>query len=395
MAIAHASRTFAMNILKVVPAVRILLVLLSFLSSTVIAGNLKVNLAPTQAVSAGAQWRVDGGVWRASGTTVKNLSNAAHPVEFKSVAGWIAPASVLVTLSGNTTTTVTGTYVVPSAIAVTLTPAGGQWRLDDGGWQNSDTTVTNLAPGAHTLSYTVLSNYLAPASESVTLVAGQTTSLSRSYTATSSLVVSLTPASATWKVDGGAWQASGATVSGLTPGSHAISYSSAVNHLTPATETVTLPAAQTTSLSRSYTASSSLTLNLTPASSWRVDGGFWQSSGATLTGLTPGNHTITYSGGFGYLTPAPEQVSLAAGETTTLSRSLTPAGEIFMMLTQSAGQWRVDGGAWRATHTSSGPIAAGAHLLELAPVAGYLTPGAETVTVTGGQTLSLSKAYTV
>ena len=46
---------------------RFLLTLLLTISGAALAGNLKVNLAPTQAVSAGAQWRVDGGVWRNSG----------------------------------------------------------------------------------------------------------------------------------------------------------------------------------------------------------------------------------------------------------------------------------------------------------------------------------------
>lgn len=35
--------------------------LLGLLGSQLHAANLKVNLAPTQAVNAGAQWQVDGG----------------------------------------------------------------------------------------------------------------------------------------------------------------------------------------------------------------------------------------------------------------------------------------------------------------------------------------------
>src|SRR5688572_5333358 len=131
---------------------------LSLISSTALAGNLTVNLTPPTAITAGAQWRVDGGTWRNSGVTVKNLSNAAHTVEYKAVAGWIAPASTSVTLINNVTTTVTGTYVQPASVAVTLTPSTGQWRVDDGAWRSSGTTATGLTPGAHTISYNAVSN---------------------------------------------------------------------------------------------------------------------------------------------------------------------------------------------------------------------------------------------
>ena len=70
-----------------------LVAFLVLISNAAFAGNLKVNLAPTQAVSAGAQWRVDGGVRRNSAVTVKNLTNASHTIEYKAVTGWSAPAS--------------------------------------------------------------------------------------------------------------------------------------------------------------------------------------------------------------------------------------------------------------------------------------------------------------
>jgi hypothetical protein len=159
------------------------LAILTLISGTALAGNLTVSLTPSAAVSAGAQWRVDAGAWRNSATTVKNLSNATHTVEFKAISGWIAPANATVTLTNNVTTTVTGAYVQPSSVAVTLNPAGGQWQIDGGSWRNSATTASGLMPGAHTISYNALTNYTAPATETVNLIAAQTTTLSRTYTA--------------------------------------------------------------------------------------------------------------------------------------------------------------------------------------------------------------------
>jgi hypothetical protein len=373
-----------------------LLTLVTLISGTALAGNLTVTLTPTQAVSAGAQWRVDSGTWRNSGATVKNLTNAVHTVDYKTVAGWVAPAPATVTLTNNVTTTVTGTYVLPASLAVTLNPSTGQWCVDGGAWRNSGTTATGLTPGAHTVSYNALANYIAPASESVTLVSAQTTNVTRSYIAASNLTINLTPSNGSWQIDGGAWQASGSTLSGLTPGGHTISYSTLANYIAPAPESVTLVSGQTTNLARTYVATSNLTVTLTPSSGyWKVDGvGNWRESGTTATGLTPGNHTIAYTGLSAMISPPDETVALVSGLTTSLARSYTPAGQIFVMLSPNTAQWRVDGGAWRATHTYTGWIAAGSHTVEYSPLPNMLTPAPQTVTVTASQTLSISKFYT-
>jgi hypothetical protein len=373
-----------------------LVAFLTFLSSTAFAGNLTVNILPSQAVSAGAQWRVDGGTWRNNGATVKNLTNAAHTIDYKAVAGWVAPAPATVTLTNNVTTTVTGTYALPASLAVTLSPSTGQWRVDGGAWRNSGTTATGLTPGAHTVSYNTLANYIAPATESVTLVSAQTTNVTRNYIATSNLAINLNPSNGSWQIDGGAWQSSGSTLSGLTPGAHTINYGVVANYISPASESVTLVSGQTTNLTRSYTAMSNLTVTLTPSSGfWKLDGvGNWRESGTTATGLTPGNHTITYTGLSAMISPPDETVALISGQTTSLARSYTPAGQIFVMLNPNTAQWRVDGGAWRATHTYTGWIAAGSHTVEYSPLPNMLTPAPQTVTVVASQTLSISKFYT-
>ena len=84
-------------------------------------GSLLVNLAPPGAVSAGAQWQVDGSAWQSSGATVSNLSVGSHTITFVSVSGWIAPASQTSSILANQTTAAIGTYAVVSSNLLQLT----------------------------------------------------------------------------------------------------------------------------------------------------------------------------------------------------------------------------------------------------------------------------------
>jgi len=54
-------------------------------------GSLQVTLAPAGAISAGAQWRVDGGAWQNSGATVSSLIVGSHTVNFQTVSTWTTP----------------------------------------------------------------------------------------------------------------------------------------------------------------------------------------------------------------------------------------------------------------------------------------------------------------
>ena len=138
---------------------RILAVLTVLLCAKLEAGNLKVSLAPSQAVSAGAKWRVDSGSWRNSDVTVNNLSNATHQVDFKAVTGWIIPAAIRTTLVNGKTQSLTATYVQTASLKITLTPSSGQWRIDGGSWPTSGATLKGLTPASHSVDYSSVSGY--------------------------------------------------------------------------------------------------------------------------------------------------------------------------------------------------------------------------------------------
>jgi len=79
------------------------------------AGSLQVTITPAGAITAGAQWQVDGGTWENSGATVANLSVGNHTVSFSAVSGWTTPSNQTVSVSANSTATATGVYTIIGA----------------------------------------------------------------------------------------------------------------------------------------------------------------------------------------------------------------------------------------------------------------------------------------
>ena len=90
------------------------------------SGSLVVNLSPAGAVSAGAQWQVDGGSYYSSGGVDPVLAPGSHTVSFKSVSGYTTPSSQIVTITANAQTTASGSYTViaPSTYTLTLNSDG-------------------------------------------------------------------------------------------------------------------------------------------------------------------------------------------------------------------------------------------------------------------------------
>jgi hypothetical protein len=152
-------------------------------------GSLKVDLLPAAAITAGAQWQVDGGAYRNSGETVTGLSTGSHAVTFKTVTGYTTPASLSVTILNNALTTATGTYVaipVTGSLRVTLLPAGAvtagaQWQVDGGAFNASGQTVSGLSQGSHTVAFKTVTGWITPASQQAAVTAGQTAALTATY----------------------------------------------------------------------------------------------------------------------------------------------------------------------------------------------------------------------
>lgn len=133
---------------------------------------------------------------------------------------------------------------------------------------------------------------------------------------------------------------------------------------------------------------------------WRVDGGAWQSSGATLSCIPVGLHTVEFSGISGWTPPQNHSVNISEGQTTSLSGTyVLQTGSLIVSITppaalEAGAHWRLDGGAWQNSGAAVGGIPIGQHIIEFVDIPGWTKPGNQTVAVTNGQTLQTSGAYT-
>jgi len=307
-------------------------------------GAVSVTIAPTAAVTAGAQWRLDGGSWQAGGATVTNVSAGNHTVSFSAVTGWTTPASQVVSVNAGATTTTSGTYVVippTGAVKVTLVPAGAvsagaQWALDGGVWRANGASVSGVSVGQHSVSFKTVSGWNTPSNQLVTISNGATTSITGTYVAVptgGALTVTVSPSEAAavggkWRVDGGDWQADGATVTELSAGTHTVSFKPVAGWSAPSDQTVTITIGLTANATGTYalvSPSGALQVSLAPAGAvgdgahWRVDDGTWQSTGATVTGLAVGEHIVEFESISGWNAPASQTVEVAEGATSTAS----------------------------------------------------------------------------
>ena len=87
------------------------------------AGSLQVNISPAGAITAGAQWSVDGGIPQPSAATVVGLSVGNHTLSFSTISGWTTPSNQTVSISPNATAIASGTYMLPAPLTVSGTPA--------------------------------------------------------------------------------------------------------------------------------------------------------------------------------------------------------------------------------------------------------------------------------
>ncbi|MDD2715904.1 MAG: hypothetical protein PHW04_08435, partial [Candidatus Wallbacteria bacterium] len=90
---------------------------------------LTVTLSPAEALTAGAQWSMDGGInWKYSGDTVELQENTAYTLECKTLSSWASPA-VITSVMGSSDTVRTLIYTAASGAAWTLATGTAQWSV--------------------------------------------------------------------------------------------------------------------------------------------------------------------------------------------------------------------------------------------------------------------------
>jgi uncharacterized repeat protein (TIGR03803 family) len=226
-----------------------------------------------------------------------------------------------------------------------------------------------------------------------------------------SLSVTISPAAAVsagamWNVDGGAWQASGATVSNLSVGSHTVAFKPITGWITPASESVTIAKGGTAAATGAYVQQTgSLKVTITPSGAvtagakWSVNGGStWNASSATVS-LAVGSYTLTFKPVTGWTTPASKSVTITKGGTATatgayvqqtgsLEVTIIPSGAV-----TAGAKWSVNGGGtWNASGATVS-LAVGNYTLTFKTVTGWTTPASKSVTITNGGTATFSGVY--
>jgi hypothetical protein len=87
-------------------------------------GTLQVTITPPDAVSAGAEWQVDGGAWETNGATAA-LSAGAHTLQYSNIAGWNTPSNQIVTITNGYLTIAAGNYTGQSNYPYEYTASAG------------------------------------------------------------------------------------------------------------------------------------------------------------------------------------------------------------------------------------------------------------------------------
>lgn len=305
-------------------------------------GGLEVDISPSEAVTAGARWQVDGGAFQDSGTAVSGLSVGDHTLTFTNIPGWNAPPSQPALVIADQTDVILVTYTQQTGgLGVTITPesavtAGAQWQVDSGAYLNSGSIVTNLSVGDHTVSYKPLSGWITPAAQVVSITDQTTTNIVATYTNSTgqvgALSVTINPsaavsAGAQWKVDNGTFQNSGAVVANLGASNHVVSFKATAGWITPSNEIVAVSADLTNDVAFSYTQPDTVKPHLVIATPTPNE--VWNSSDFTATGTASDNAGVAAV----YVqlnTSAWEPASSANGYTNwTAALTLTPGTNTF------------------------------------------------------------------
>ena len=305
-------------------------------------GSLTVTISPSEAVSAGAQWRRTGTTtWYSSGATESGVTVGDVTVEFKAITGWDTPSNESATITEDDNTPVSATYVRQTgSLTVTIEPqgardAGAQWRrTGTSTWFNSGATESAIPTGEVTVEFKDVVGYDPAANQSATITDGGNTAVSATYPpATGSLSVTISPsgaadAGARWRRTGtSTWYNSGATESGIAVGDVTMEFLDVGGWDTPSDQSVTISEGATASSSGTYVRQTgALTVTIDPVEAaaaggkWRRTGtSTWFDDGATESGIPTGEVTVEFRDAAGWTTPSNQNATVTNGGNATLT----------------------------------------------------------------------------
>jgi hypothetical protein len=311
------------------------------------------------------------------------------------------------------------------SLDVTIAPEdaiynGAEWYLDDDGSQlySSGEVVFGIAAGSHTIDFIPVYQglYTPPAELQVNVNAGQTTYATGTYTpnfSTDAIQVNLVPAiiGGQWCVDFGPLQPSGATVTGLTDGSHTITFTDVNGFVAAQTQIVTTGGGQTLVTTGTYSQNpgiGALRVTLEPPGAanegctWSIDGGSQLTSGAIVKGLTAGPHTINFNapnGSDNGVAPTETAYAIAGGTSAVTGTFPAISGSGSLMVTVTPGalspytRWYLTGGTEQKIGATLKGLPEGTYTVNFTTFGGFYTPPPQTVNVEPDETLAVSGTY--
>ena len=293
----------------------------------------------------------------------------------------------------------------PGELRVTTNPPLASQVLINGAIRNSwGLDWLNLNPGTYTLAFTHVEGFSEPAPQQVTVNAGQTTTVNANFTQRGSLRVITSPAvPGTISVAGvprnnwGLW-------TDIPVGNYQVCFGAVADFTAPACQNANVTAGQLTTITGTYVSNPGapgetgkgelrVTTNPALASQILVDGVIRDSWGLNWLKLAPGNYTLSFTHVEGYSEPAPQQVTITAGQTTTVNANFTQRGSLRVITNPAVdGTISVDGvprnnwGMWT-------DIPTGNHQVCFGPVQGLTPPACQNANVTAGQLTTITGVY--
>jgi hypothetical protein len=138
---------------------------------------------------------------------------------------------------------------------------------------------------------------------------------------------------------------------------------------------------------------------------WNVDGGSGQPSGATVSCLANGQHTINFIAGNGSTAPPNQSIYLIGNQTATVTGTFTvtgttsnyQSGSLTVTIDPTAvaagAMWSVDGEGPLTSGTTLDGLSVGNHLVSFGPANGLYTPPDQTIAINNMQAAIVSGTY--
>ena len=300
-------------------------------------------------VLAGAQWQVDSGSYHNSSDVVTNLTPGSHIISCKAIAGYTAPASHSVSITGGVVTSDTETYsvVAPSTYTLTLNQGGSMGysiNSPSGTWNGSAYVYTagslvqltaNANIGYHFAGW---NGDASGTGNPITVTINGSKTVSANFASgdpnLGTLTVTIQPSAAaaagvTWGFNDNDFRASGSSYTTF-PASYFITLHPVAGWLGPPMQLMTITAGQTANVTVTFTPDTTpglLTVTLSPPDAVAA-GAHWHVNGARMAMvllrhchpvIIPSLSTPSLTGLF-----LPTKIDIQRAQTTVISGNYTP-----------------------------------------------------------------------